>query len=261
MDPRAFSGPDRSRSSPRSAGAASHGLARVLSKLGYCSRAEAFRLIESGRVTLNGRLCRNPEQRTDAARDRILVDGRSIGESSRVYLALNKPRGLVTTARDERGRPTVFDCLRGAELPVHLSPVGRLDQASEGLLLFSNDTAWAARLTDPAVGIEKTYHVQVDRVLDEAACRVLREGVELVGERLEACRVSVLRSGQTNSWLEVVLNEGRNRHIRRLCEAFGLEVLRLIRIRIGRLELGQLAKGSFRHLTSAEVGALSRGGG
>ncbi len=233
----------------------------MLSKLGYCSRAEAFRLIEAGRVTLNGRECRNPEQRTDAARDRIAVDGRWVEASAHVYLALNKPRGLVTTTKDERGRPTVFDCLRDAGLPAHVSPVGRLDQASEGLLLFSNDTAWAARLTDPAVGLEKTYHVQVDRVLDDRVCEALRVGVEESGEKLAACRVSVLRAGERNSWLEVVLDEGRNRHIRRLCEAFGLEVLRLVRVRIGGLELGSLAKGSFRHLTRSEVGVLSGLGG
>lgn len=229
----------------------------MLSKLGYCSRAEAFRLIEAGRVELNGRVCRNPEQRTDAVKDAIAVDGRRVAASNRVYLALNKPRGLVTTVRDERGRPTVYDCLREAGLPAHVSPVGRLDQASEGLLLFSNDTAWASRLTDPTVGIEKTYHVQVNRVLDDAGCAALREGVCEAGECLAARRVVVLRSGERNSWLEMVLDEGRNRHIRRLCEALGLEVLRLIRVRIGGLELGLLGKGLFRHLTRAEVEALA----
>ncbi len=234
-----------------------HGLARVLSKLGFCSRAEAFRLVDAGRVLVNGRVCLNPEQRTDADRDRIMVDGRPVSAAAPVYLVLNKPRGLVTTASDERGRPTVYECLRGAALPEHLAAVGRLDQASEGLLLFTNDTAWAARLTDPQSRVEKTYHVQVDRVLDDAACRPLVEGVIDAGEKLAALRVSVLRCGEKNSWLEVVLDEGRNRHLRRLCAALDWEVLRLIRVRLGALKLGNLAKGEHRRLTADEVRALN----
>jgi len=240
--------------------AGSHGLARVLSKLGFCSRAEAFRLVEAGRVIVNGRPCRNPEQRTDPVRDRILVDGRPVGEAPRVYLMLNKPRGLVTTVADERGRATVYECLRGGDAglgsDVHLSPVGRLDQASEGLLLFTNDNAWAAHLTDPASRVEKTYHVQVDCLADDALCQRFICGVEEGGERLAARAARVLRTGVRNAWLEVVLDEGRNRHLRRMCVAVGAEVLRLIRIRIGALELGNLAKGAVRRLTAAEVAAL-----
>lgn len=235
-----------------------HGLARVLSKLGFCSRAEAVRLILAGRVRLNDHVCRDPEQRTSAERDRIRVDGQPVVRAAPVYLMLNKPRGLVTTASDERGRSTVFECLRGAALPAHVAPVGRLDQASEGLLLFTNDTAWAARLTDPAARVEKTYHVQVDRVLDEAECRRLIDGAMDAGEHLAAKRAHVLRHGERHCWLEIVLDEGRNRHLRRLCAALGLEVLRLVRIRIGALELGNLAKGAFRPLRPAEVRALAR---
>jgi 23S rRNA pseudouridine2605 synthase len=229
----------------------------VLSKLGFCSRAEAWRLIREGRVRLNGGVCRDPERRTVAGRDAIDVDGRAVGCQPRVYVMLNKPRGLVTTTADEQGRATVFAPLQEAGLP-HLSPVGRLDRASEGLLLFTNDTAWAAQLTDPAGHVGKIYHVQVNTVADAALCRRLEAGVTDAGERLAAKAVSVLRTGGRNAWLEIVLAEGRNRHLRRLLAALGLEVLRLVRVQIGSLVLGDLPKGRWRHLTAAEVAALGR---
>jgi 23S rRNA pseudouridine2605 synthase len=234
------------------------GLARALSKLGFCSRSEAWRLIQAGKVRLDGRPVFDPETPTFPGRSRIEVEGVAVAARSGVYLVLNKPRGLVTTASDERGRDTVFQCLEGADLP-RVFPVGRLDQASEGLLLFTNDTAWAARIADPATHLDKTYHVQIDRLADEAFCRTLETGVVHDGERLTAKRVSVLRSGEKNCWLEIVLDEGRNRHIRRLLEAHGAAVLHLVRIAIGGLRLGGLAKGSWRMLTTAEVRALAVG--
>jgi 23S rRNA pseudouridine2605 synthase len=239
--------------------AANTGLARALSKLGFCSRAQAFSLVRAGRVKVNGALARDAEQPTRPERDRIEVDGQVVRPAARVYLLLNKPRGLVTTTADERGRPTVFDCLKSlpAESLPRVAPVGRLDQASEGLLLFTNDTAWAARITDPASHLDKTYHTQVDCVADEALCRRIEAGVEDAGEQLRARRASVLRSGQKNSWLEIVLDEGRNRHIRRLLAALGMNVLRLVRVAVGPLPLGDLPKGAVRHLTAEEVRALA----
>jgi 23S rRNA pseudouridine2605 synthase len=174
----------------------------------------------------------------------------------KVYLMLNKPRGLVTTASDERGRPTVFSCLAEAGLP-SLAPVGRLDKASEGLLLFTNDTTWAAHLTAPDSGLEKTYHVQVDCIAEDDVVGHLEQGVDVDGDFLQAKQVSILRHGSRNSWLEVVLTEGKNRHIRRLLGAFGMKVLRLVRVAIGSLQLGDLPKGTFRPLTAQEVGALA----
>jgi 23S rRNA pseudouridine2605 synthase len=207
--------------------------------------------------------------------DRIEVDGLVARATARVYLMLNKPRGLVTTTSDEKGRPTVYQCLTGLESPVpptnqprldnprgavsfpRVSPVGRLDQASEGLLLFTNDTQWAAHIAAPQSNLDKVYHVQIDRLADETLIRRLTAGVSVDGERLATKQARLLKSGARNSWIEVVLDEGRNRHIRHLLAALSVEVLRLIRIRIGQLELGALAKGQWRHLTREEVAALT----
>jgi 23S rRNA pseudouridine2605 synthase len=172
-----------------------------------------------------------------------------------MVIMLNKPRGLVTTARDEQGRETVYDCLAGSNLP-WLAPVGRLDKASEGLLLFSNDPAWAARVTHPVTGPDKTYHVQIDRIADGALLASLNRGVHVDGELLRAKIICSLRSGQKNSWLEITLDEGRNRQIRRLLSAFDIAVLRLIRVGIGELELGQLPKGGWRVVTEHEIESL-----
>jgi 23S rRNA pseudouridine2605 synthase len=160
---------------------------------------------------------------------------------------LNKPRGLITTARDEQGRATVYNCFEGAALP-WLAPVGRLDKASEGLLLFSNDPEWAARITEPTTGPEKTYHVQINRLPDAVLLAALEPAVK---------SVRCLRTGGKNAWLEIVLHEGRNRQIRRLLARFEISVLRLLRVAIGSVSLGELAKGQWRMLTEQELGALS----
>ena len=161
------------RSDPGPAGLVS--LARALSKLGYCSRTEAERLVLDGRVRVDGRPARNPSLRLDMGRARIAVDGEAVSAEQRVYLMVNKPRGMVTTRHDPEGRETVYACLDGLDLPF-LAPVGRLDKASEGLLLMSNDTRWAQTILDPASGVEKTYHVQIDTVPDEAMLARLRAG-------------------------------------------------------------------------------------
>lgn len=233
------------------------GLARALSKLGFCSRSQAAVMIQSGKVSLNGRVCRDPEKPVLLEQDKITVEGQTVKPPEHRYLMLNKPRGLVTTASDEQGRDTVFSCFEGASLP-HLGPVGRLDKASEGLLLFTNDTLWANQITDPATHLPKTYHVQVGGLVDGALLARLRAGVVDQGERLELRAIQVLRQGEKNTWLEITLDEGKNRHIRRVVEAHGLEVLRLFRIAIGRLELGDLAKGCWRDLTQDEIQSLGR---
>lgn len=231
-----------------------YGLARVLSKRGLCSRSQAHGLVLEGRVRVNGRVVRDPESRTllNAA---ILIDGELANAEAKIYLMLNKPRGLVVTAKDERGRATIFDCFE--VLPAkHLAPVGRLDQASEGLLLLSNDSAWAAQLMAPGSKVLKHYHVQIDRLLEEHELAGLRAGVSDAGEYLKADAISLLRVGQKHSWLLVVLSEGKNRQIRRMLASFQIEVLRLVRVQLGALELGALAKGKWRELSPVEVEAL-----
>jgi 23S rRNA pseudouridine2605 synthase len=232
------------------------GLARALSKLGFCSRSQAFALIRAGRVRLNGALRRDPETPVNLERDRILVDGQSIAAPTHIYLMLNKPRGVVTTAADEKGRRTVYDCLP-AGLP-WLAPVGRLDKASEGLLLLTNDSEWAASILAPETHLDKTYHVQIGALADAELLSAVEKGVTADGDRLRAKHAAVLRLGQRNCWLEIVLDEGKNRHIRRLLAALGIEVLRLVRVAIGPLTLGELGKGNSRPLTAAEKHALDQ---
>jgi len=229
----------------------------VLSKRGLCSRSEAERRIREGRVRVAGKIVRDPEFPVALDACDIVLDGDAVRATTHHYLLLNKPRGLVTTARDEHGRDTVYRCFDGADLG-WIAPVGRLDKASEGLLLFSSDPAWAARITDPAQGLQKTYHVQVDGVPDDSLLEALVRGVEDAGEQLQAASARVLRQGERNAWLEIVLDEGRNRQIRRLLAAHGLGVLRLVRVAIGDLVLGDLAKGAWRPLSAAEVSALAR---
>lgn len=230
------------------------GLARALSKLGYCSRSEAVELIRAGRVRVNGAVRRDVETPVRLERDRLEVDGSSIKETEKIYWMLNKPRGTVTTADDERGRETVYSLLP-KDLP-WMGPVGRLDRASEGLLLFTNDTAWAARITAPESHIEKTYHVQIGAIADNSLPEKLCKGVTDGEEVLRAGQAQLLRAGEKNSWLEIVLDEGKNRQIRRMLEVCGVGVLRLVRVKIGELELGDLAKGKARPLTRAEVALL-----
>lgn len=232
-----------------------HGVARVLSKLGLCSRTQAAAWVRDGRVSVNGKAVRDPEHPVRQDADRLAVDGRDLAAAERIYLAINKPRGLVSTASDERGRDTVYACLEGAGLP-WVAPVGRLDQASEGLLLMSNDPAWAAAITDPATGPDKTYHVQVDAIPAPGLLAELCVGVRDGDEHLAALSARVLRAGTRNAWLEIVLDEGRNRQIRRLLAAHGMGVLRLVRVAIGPLALGELGKGAWRRLTADEVRSL-----
>ena len=230
-------------------------VARALSKLGYCSRTQAEALVREGRVSVGGRSVRDLETWVDLDTARIAVDGKPVGREERVYLMLNKPRGLVTTRQDPEGRATVYDCLKNVA-SAHISPVGRLDKASEGLLLFTNDTEFAQSLLDPETHVPKTYHVQINRIADDAMLAALGAGVTHDGEFLRAERVTRLRDGARNSWLEIVLDEGKNRQIRRMLETLDLDCLRLVRIAIGGLVLGDLEKGAVRALTAAEVADL-----
>jgi 23S rRNA pseudouridine2605 synthase len=234
------------------------GLARSLSKLGYCSRSRAAQLIRAGRVQLNGRVRRDPETPVRLERDRILLDDHAIDQQPKIYLMMNKPRGLVTTASDEKGRDTVYDVLEkaGESLP-WVAPIGRLDKASEGLLLLTNDSEWGARVAAPEMHLEKTYHVQIASLADDKLVQAILSGVSGDdGDILRATRARLLRSGDKNCWLEIILDEGKNRQIRRMLAAFGIRVLRLVRVAIGPLQLGKLAKGDYRALSSEEKQAV-----
>ena len=232
-----------------------HGVARVISKLGMGSRSQAVRWVAAGRVQVNGRVVRDAEFPVLQGVDRVEIEGQPLAAAGRMVLMLNKPRGLVTTVQDERGRDTVYSCLAGAALP-WLAPVGRLDKASEGLLLFSNDPAWAARLNDPVSGPDKIYHVQIDQVPGAGLLANLQRGALVDGARLAVSSARCLRSGAKHAWLEIVLREGRNRHIRRLLAHFDVSVLRLVRVSVGALQLGELPKSQWRMLSDQEIRSL-----
>jgi 23S rRNA pseudouridine2605 synthase len=205
-------------------------------------------------VEVNGRICRDPERPVRLERDLIAVDGGKLTAQKKLYLMLNKPRGVVTTAADEQGRKTVYAFLNDGPW---VAPVGRLDKASEGLLLLTNDSEWAAFVSAPETHLDKTYHVQVTCVADYALLGRITNGIMTEqGERLRAKSAHILRKGEKNTWLKIILDEGKNRHIRRILAALGVQVLRLVRVAIGPLVLGDLAKGASRSLTHHEKQAL-----
>ncbi len=208
-------------------------------------------MIRAGRVKLNSVVRRDPETPVRMTGDQILVDGHGVEAARRIYLAMNKPRGLVTTASDEKGRDTVYSCLPPG-LP-WIAPVGRLDKASEGLLLFTNDFDWAACILAPETHLSKTYHVQVAAIPREEILSALLKGFQAEnGDFLRAKTARILRAGERNAWLEIALVEGKNREIRRMLNHQGIEVLRIVRVAIGPLELDSLKKGETRPLTAAE---------
>jgi len=214
-------------------------------------------LAKSGSVEVNGIIRRDPEFPVRMESDRIEVDGQAVSAQGKVYLMFNKPRRIVTSAADEKGRATVYEYL--PEGTPWVGPVGRLDKASEGLLLLTNNSEWAAKIADPSTHLDKTYHVQIAAVAERSLLEQLAAGVQSAnGETLRVKRVKIVREGQKNSWLEIVLDEGKNRQIRRMFEALGIQVLRLVRIAIGPLLLGDLEKAAVRNLTQGEKESLDQ---
>lgn len=228
-------------------------LARALSKLGLASRTEARRWIEAGRVTVEGRVCLDPKRALVPERARIAIDGEAAGRAAFRCLMLHKPRGYVTTRSDPQGRPTVFDLV--ADAGVHLSAVGRLDFATSGLLLFTNDTRLADALTNPENAVPRVYLVRVSGRWEEGKSLLVKEGVADASEVLRAAQVVVRKVSGRESHLVVTLAEGRNREIRRLMKAAGHEVLRLKRVAFGGLELGALSPRAWREVPFTELSA------
>jgi 23S rRNA pseudouridine2605 synthase len=231
-------------------------LDRALSKAGLGSRTEARSWIGEGRVSVNGKLIQTPDHWVDLERDKIALDGKPIRESEKVYLLLYKPKGYLTTYKDPEGRPTVYDLM--PELKSWVFPVGRLDLDTSGLLLMTNDSALAERLTNPDFKVAKTYLVKSATVLSDDQLERLRNGVELSDGPTRPAVVQRLRESGKRSFLEITITEGRNRQVRRMLEAVDSKVLKLVRTAIGPLQIGDLVIGKCRPLTRAEVDALTQ---
>lgn len=226
-------------------------LERALSKLGLASRAEARELVRAGRVAVDGRVAADPLVSVVPERIRIEIDGRPAHRAEPLTVLLHKPRGVVTTRSDPEGRPTVYGCL--TDLDEHVVPVGRLDAATSGLLLLTNDTRFADWVTDPENEVPRVYLVTVRGELEDATARLLEDGIEDSGERLAARAVTVRKRSRRETHLVVELTEGKNREIRRMLAAAGHEVTRLKRVSFGGLELGDLPPGRWRRVGEAEL--------
>jgi pseudouridine synthase len=229
-------------------------LERVVSKNGLGSRTDARSWIGAGKVRVNGKVIQNPDHWVDLERDRITFEGKPLRAAQKIYILLYKPKGYLTTYRDPEGRPTVYD-LTG-DVGTWLSPVGRLDLDTSGLLLLTNDTGFAERITNPDHKVAKTYHVKASTLLSDDQLEQLRYGVELNDGPTRPAVVTRLRDAAKYTFLEITITEGRNRQVRRMLEAIGSKVLKLVRVAIGPIRLGDLQMGKWRRLTEAEVRAL-----
>jgi len=229
-------------------------LERVLSKAGVGSRTEARAWIADGRVKVNGRVTRDPDQWIDMQRDRVRLDNTPLEARERIYVLLYKTTGYLTTYKDPHGRPTVYDLI--GDVGTFVSPVGRLDLDTSGLLLMTNDNQFAERVTNPASHMPKTYLVKASTVLTDEQLRQLRDGIELSDGPTRPAVVKRLRDSAKYTHVEITLTEGRNRQVRRMVEALGAKVLKLVRVKIGPIAIGKLPIGKWRPLTRAEVAVL-----
>lgn len=230
-------------------------LERVFSKAGVGSRTEARSWIGAGRVQVNGRTALNPDQWVDLSSDRITLDGKPLLRTLKIYLLLYKPKGYLTTYKDPEGRPTVYDLV--ADAGQWLAPVGRLDLDTSGLLLLSNDTDFAECITNPIRKVPKTYLVKTSTLLSDEQLEALRNGVILSDGPTRPALVTRVRDTAQYSHLEMTITEGRNRQVRRMIEAIGSKVLKLVRTAIGPIRIGELHEGKWRMLTAEEVRQLT----
>jgi 23S rRNA pseudouridine2605 synthase len=238
-------------------------LDRVLSKAGFGSRTEARNWISAGRVTVNGKKILSPEAWVDPQSDRVALDGRPLTARKKIYLLLYKPKGYLTTYKDPEGRPTVYDLLddklgdKPGDKAEWVFPVGRLDQDTTGLLILTNDTAFGDYVTSPGSKVPKTYLVKASLLLSDEQLQALRYGVELSDGRTRPALVTRVRDSARYTFLEITITEGRNRQVRRMVEALGAKVLKLVRTKIGNIEIGGLEIGKYRALTQDEVRGLA----
>lgn len=229
-------------------------IARFLARAGAASRRHAEELIREGRVTLNGKAVVEPGAHLDSAKDTVRIDGKRITPSVPVYLVLHKPRGVLCTMEDPRGRPCVGDLM--TDMKGRPYPVGRLDFDAEGLLFCTNDGELAHRILHPRYRVRKVYHVKIKGVPDKRVIDRLRSGIMLDGRMTAPAGVSLLKRGQRNSWLRMTLHEGRNRQVKRMLESFRYQVLKLTRVALGPLKLEGLPRGAYRKLRPDEVARL-----
>jgi 23S rRNA pseudouridine2605 synthase len=232
-------------------------LERVFSKSGLASRTDARSWIGAGRVRVNGKTVCNPDLWVDLERDRITLDGKPVRSVEKSYIVLYKPKGYLTTYRDPEGRPTVYDLL--ADVGTWLSPVGRLDLDTSGLLLLTNDTDLAEHITNPDHHVPKTYQLKASTLITDRQIEQLRQGVILSDGATRPATVRRLRDSERYTHLEMIITEGRNRQVRRMIEAIGSKVLKLVRVAIGPVRIGDLPIGKWRRLSAEEVRALRRG--
>jgi pseudouridine synthase len=233
-------------------------LDRVFSKAGKGSRTEARSWIGAGRVRVNGKVVQNPDHWVDVERDRVTLDGKSLKPEAKTYILLYKPKGYVTSHGDPDGRPTVYDLVHDAGR--WLSPVGRLDLETSGLLIMTNDTQFAERVTNPEHKVPKTYQVKASTRLTDEQIGRLRHGVELSDGPTRPALVQRLRDSEKYTFLEMTITEGRNRQVRRMLEAVDSKVLKLVRTAIGGVRIGDLPIGKWRRLTPEEVKKLGGAG-